>query len=66
MTTFFEGQDKKSLKIGTHWLCSGFMILLNENRTNFKEIQENIILVMHLKKAKEVRQTGWFIYKYQD
>ena len=39
-------QTKNCPKKGTHWLCPGFKIGLNENLTNFREIQENIVLVM--------------------
>ena len=40
------GRQNNSPKKGTHWLGPGFKIGLNENLTNFREIQENIVLVM--------------------
>ena len=39
-------KTKKIPKRGTHWLGPGFVIGLNENLTNFGEIQENIILLI--------------------
>ena len=40
------GRQNNSPQKVTHWLGPGFLIGLNENGTNFKEIQENILLVM--------------------
>ena len=40
------GRQKNSPKKCTHWLCPGFRIGITENLTNFREIQENIVLVM--------------------
>ena len=39
-------RQKNSPKKCKHWLAPGFIIGLNENETNFREIQENIVLVM--------------------
>ena len=33
-------------KKGTHWLGPGFIIGLDKNGTHFREIQDNIVIVM--------------------